>query len=413
MKKEYKFLKGFLSGVAIMLLISGIFFVIREVIIKDNSMSTTSETIREQVIGDDLYLDMEQVSSKIETIQSIINQYHMEPIDSQEVEDWTYRGMVAGLGERYASYYTREEVEANNESLAGQYEGIGAVLIQDKTTGFVTIVRCYEGGPAEEAGILPEDILYMVNDVVVANMELTEVVKKIKTEEGETVKITIARDGEAEYLEFDLERRAIEVPTITHEMLEDKVGYIVISEFATITRDQFKLALQDLEEQGMERMVVDLRGNPGGGLQTTCNMLEEILPAGIIVYTLDRDGVREEFTGAGAHAIDIPFVVLVNENSASASEIFAGAVQDYGVGTIVGVTTYGKGSVQGTIPLEDGSAVKMTVAKYYTPNGNDINGIGIQPDVEVELNEELKKQNVIEKEEDNQLQKALEVVKSK
>lgn len=416
MENDNKFLKGFLSCFCLVLVAFGIVFFAKGELLKKASTEVQTEKKDEQTetAGDNmLNLDIDKVDTKLANIQEVINQYYLDEIDEAEVESWMYKGLVAGLGDQYAAYYTQEELEKSNEATSGQYKGIGAVLTQDKSTGLVTVVRCYEGAPAEESGIVPGDVIYMLNDTVVANMDLADVVAMIKTEAGKTIKITIVRDGENDYLEFDVVRRAIEVPTVTYEMLEDKIGYIEVTEFDTITESQFAAALQDLNNQGMQRLIIDLRNNLGGVLQTTCNMLEELLPGGLIVYTEDKDGNRTEYKSSGKHAFDKPLAVLVNGNSASASEIFAGAVKDYEIGTLVGTNTYGKGIVQRTVLLEDGTAVKLTIAKYFTPKGNDIHGVGIKPDVEIELEESLKQKVTIEKSEDNQLQKAIEVVKNK
>lgn len=283
-------------------------------------------------------------------------------------------------------------------------------MTQNRTTGMVVIVRCYEGTPSAESGLLPGDVLYSVNDTQVTGMDLTEVVSMIKTEPGDTVKIEVAREGEEDYLSFDVPRAPIEVPTVEYEMLDGKIGYIEIVEFDTVTEAQFSNALDDLEEQGMEKLIIDLRNNPGGVLGTVCNMLEQILPKGLIVYTEDKNGNRTEYKSDGSHEFKKPLAVLVNGNSASASEIFAGAVKDYGIGTLVGTKTFGKGIVQRIISLNDGTGIKLTVAKYFTPKGNDIHQVGIEPDVEVELDEALKQKVTIEKSEDNQLQKAIEIL---
>jgi len=334
----------------------------------------------------------------------------LDEIDREEVESWMYKGLVAGLGDTYAAYYTKEELEKTEEASSGAYNGIGAVMTQNRTTGMEVIVRCYEGTPSAESGLLPGDILYSVNDTQVTGMDLTEVVSMIKTEQGDTVKIEVAREGEEDYLSFDVPRAPIEVPTVEYEMLDGKIGYIEIVEFDTVTEAQFSNALADLEEQGMEKLIIDLRNNPGGVLGTVCNMLEQILPKGLIVYTEDKNGNRTEYKSDGSHEFKKPLAVLVNGNSASASEIFAGAVKDYGIGTLVGTKTFGKGIVQRIISLNDGTGIKLTVAKYFTPKGNDIHQVGIEPDVEVELDEALKQKVTIEKSEDNQLQKAIEIL---
>ena len=278
-------------------------------------------------------------------------------------------------------------------------------------SGTVKVVRCYETAPGAKAGLLPEDILVAVNNESIAGMELSEVVDKIKASEDEIAHLTIARDGEADYLEFDIPLEEVNIPVVESEMLEDNIGYIALYEFTEQTEPQYMEAFKNLKKEGMERLIVDVRGNPGGLLTSVSDILKDMLPEGLIVYTEDKDGKREEIKCDGKHQLDMPLAVLVNGNSASASEIFAGAIQDYEIGTIVGTTTFGKGIVQSVIPLSDGSAVKTTTAKYYTPKGRCIHGTGITPDVEVELTEGLEQKTSITHEEDNQLQKAIEVVK--
>ena len=411
MEKDNRFMKGFLSGLCAMLILAGVLLFVKGEMIKREQKA--SETLHETENTDTLHLDQEKVERKLNNIEDVINQYYLDEIDQNEVESWMYKGLIAGLGDTYAAYYTKEELQKTTEATSGSYKGIGAVLTQDRTTGLVTIVRCYEGTPSAEAGLLPGDVIYSINDTAVTGTDLTEVVSMIKTEPGDTVKIEVVREGEDDYLSFDVGRAAIEVPTVNSEMLEGKIGYIEITEFDTITETQFAEALQSLENQGMEKLIIDLRNNPGGVLSTVCNMLEQILPEGLIVYTEDKDGNRTEYKSKGGNEFQKPLAVLVNGNSASASEIFAGAVKDYGIGTLVGTKTFGKGIVQRIITLNDGTAVKLTVSKYFTPKGNDIHEKGIEPDVEVELEESLKQKVTIEKAEDNQLQKAIEILNQK
>ena len=411
MEKDNRFMKGFLSGLCAMLILAGVLLFVKGEMIKREQKA--SETLHETENTDTLHLDQEKVERKLSNIEDVINQYYLDEIDQNEVESWMYKGLIAGLGDTYAAYYTKEELQKTTEATSGSYKGIGAVLTQDRTTGLVTIVRCYEGTPSAEAGLLPGDVIYSINDTAVTGTDLTEVVSMIKTEPGDTVKIEVVREGEDDYLSFDVGRAAIEVPTVNSEMLEGKIGYIEITEFDTITETQFAEALQSLENQGMEKLIIDLRNNPGGVLSTVCNMLEQILPEGLIVYTEDKDGNRTEYKSKGGNEFQKPLAVLVNGNSASASEIFAGAVKDYGIGTLVGTKTFGKGIVQRIITLNDGTAVKLTVSKYFTPKGNDIHEKGIEPDVEVELEESLKQKVTIEKAEDNQLQKAIEILNQK
>ena len=235
-------------------------------------------------------------------------------------------------------------------------------------------------------------------------------VNEIKTGEKDAIELTVRREGETEEQTILLTRRAVDIPTVTSEMLENNIGYLEISEFDTVTLEQFQEAKASLEEQGMEKLIVDLRNNPGGNLSTVVDILKEILPEGLIVYTEDRYGERTEYSCDGEKELTIPLAVLINGESASASEIFAGAVKDYGIGTLVGTTTFGKGIVQRIVELSDGTAVKLTIAKYYTPKGNNIHEKGIEPDVEVELDKELEQLITIPKDQDNQLQKAIEVL---
>ena len=244
-------------------------------------------------------------------------------------------------------------------------------------------------------------------------MEIDSVVAMMKGEAGTIVKVTVVRDGVAEPIELTITRDVIEVETIEYEMLANKIGYILISQFDEVTPGQFKQAIEQLEADGMQGLIIDLRDNPGGLLDAVVDMLDYVLPKGLIVYTEDKYGNKQEYKGNDNHELELPIVVMINGNSASASEIFAAAMQDYKKATLVGTTSFGKGIVQSIIPISDGTAIKLTVSKYFTPNGICIHGTGVKPDVEVDLAEELKQKVVIEHEEDNQLAEAIKVLKKK
>ena len=397
------FIKGLFCGVLLVLIcMAGMLFCARWKITKLQSGTISSET------SEKLDLNLGQVKHKTGEIEALINAYYLDEIDGQQVEDTMYTGMVAGLDDPYSVYYSKEELESMEEATAGEYSGIGATLSQDPETKEISVVSCFTGTPAEEAGLLPGDVITGWNGSSVSDMELSELVSKIKTDPDEHLTLSIERDGEE--LEVELTRRAVKIPTVEYEMLEDQIGYIRLLEFDEVTAQQFEDAMSDLESQSMEKLIIDVRNNPGGVLQTVCDMLDQLLPEGMIVYTEDKNGKRKEYTSDGEHQFTKPLAVLVNGNSASASEIFAGAVQDYGIGTIVGMTTFGKGIVQKIFYLSDGTGLKLTVAKYYTPKGHDIHKKGIRPDVEVELDEVLQNQSSISHEEDNQLQKAISVL---
>lgn len=397
------FIKGLFCGVLLVLIcMAGMLFCARWKITKLQSGTISSEA------SEKLDLNLGQVKHKTGEIEALINAYYLDEIDGQQVEDTMYTGMVAGLDDPYSVYYSKEELESMEEATAGEYSGIGATLSQDPETKEISVVSCFTGTPAEEAGLLPGDVITGWNGSSVLDMELSELVSKIKTDPDEHLTLSIERDGEE--LEVELTRRVVEIPTVEYEILEDQIGYIRLLEFDEVTAQQFEDAMADLEIQGMEKLIIDVRNNPGGVLQTVCDMLDQLLPEGMIVYTEDKNGKRKEYTSDGEHQFTKPLAVLVNGNSASASEIFAGAVQDYGIGTIVGTTTFGKGIVQKIFYLSDGTGLKLTVAKYYTPKGHDIHKKGIRPDVEVELDEVLQNQSSISHEEDNQLQKAISVL---
>ena len=397
------FIKGLFCGILLVLICAaGTLFYTRWKIAKIQSGTTAGVT------SEKLDLDLSKVKRKTGEIEALINAYYLDEIDAQQIEDTLYTGMVAGLDDPYSVYYTQEQLESMEEATSGEYSGIGATLSQDPDTKEISVVSCFEGTPAEEAGLLPGDVITGWNGNPVSDMELSELVSKIKTDPDEHLTLSIERDGEE--LEVELTRRAVEVPTVEYEMLGDQIGYIRLLEFDEVTAQQFEEAMSDLESQGMEKLIIDVRNNPGGVLQTVCDMLDQFLPEGLIVYTEDKNGKRTEYTSDEEHQFTKPLTVLVNGNSASASEIFAGAIQDYGIGTIVGTTTFGKGIVQKIFYLSDGTGLKLTMAKYYTPKGHDIHKKGIQPDVEVELDEDLQNQSSISHEEDNQLKRAIRVL---
>lgn len=348
---------------------------------------------------------------KIEYLEKMIDQEYLGEVDNAEMAEGIYAGLVYGLGDVYSRYYTADEYAQETASTDGAYAGIG-VSIQKNKNGGVQIAECYEGGPGAEAGLQTGDVITAINDTDVTDMELSDVVSLIRENKDNTIVLTVFRENEEKSREISVDVTDVELPSVFGEMLDKKTGYIQITQFTGVTPQQYKDMFAELKDKGMERLVIDLRDNPGGLLTSVCDILREILPEGLIVYTEDKYGNREEETCDGKHQLDMPLAVLVNENSASASEIFAGAVQDHEVGTIVGTTTYGKGVVQELRQLSDGSAVKLTVSNYYTPNGNSINKVGIKPDVEVKLASELLNKDEITHEEDNQLQKTLDVIEN-
>ena len=352
-----------------------------------------------------------QTEKKIDVLARYIQETYYEDVDIEDLKEGLYAGLFENL-DVYSQYYTAEEYKELYEStVSGTYCGIGASLQQDAETKTVTIVHVYDGSPAKEAGLLEGDLIVSADDYEAGEMDLTEFVSHIRGEEGTAVHLTVYRPGEGKNLEFDIERRSLVLPTVTSEMMGE-TGYIDVTEFTESTPEQFSDALEDLKSQGMKSLIVDLRANPGGMLNAVCNMLDEILPKGLLVYTEDKDGKRVEYKSTDEKSLDIPLVVLVDGNSASASEIFAGAVQDREAGTIVGTTTYGKGVVQTIRTMKDGSAFKITTNRYFTPGGTCIQDIGIKPDVEIEYEFLGEEDDSYSHERDNQIQKALELLQT-
>lgn len=372
---------------------------------KDNS-NKKPDTQEKTETTDETFLEKKNV------LQSLIDYYFWEDADKEALYNGMYKGMLEALDDPYSCYYTPEEYAALMESVEGVYCGIGALVSQNASTKEITIVRPFVDGPAYKAGMLPGDILLEIDGEDVSAWDLNLAVGRMKGEQGTKVDIKVWRPSEKGYVTMTVTRDLIEVETVTYRMLDDNIGYIYVMEFDDITTQQFETAYKNLSKQGMKGLVIDIRDNPGGLLTTVSDMLDLFLDSGKIVYTVDKYQHTEVINAKKGKVALVPMAVLVNQNSASASEIFSGALQDYGLATIVGTQSFGKGIVQSIIPLDDGSAVKLTVSRYYTPKGRCIHGIGITPDVFVELDEELKTQVVVSLEEDNQLQEAIKQVKA-
>lgn len=347
----------------------------------------------------------EKTTEKLGVLENTIKQYFWQDVDESTLEEGVYKGLLESLDDPYSVYYTHDELVQLQQQTEGIYYGIGAYISQDNEMGYVRVSKIIKNTPAEASGLQQDDYIYKVDGEDMQGKDSSYVVSKIKGEAGTKVTITVVREGATDPIDIEVERQKIESPTVEYQMLDNDMAYIQITEFDLVTTEQFEVAYKQAQADGMKGLILDLRSNPGGNLSTVCDIARMILPKGLIVYTEDKYGKREEYTCDGANQIKVPLVVLTNGYSASASEILAGAVKDYGIGTLVGTTTYGKGIVQKVINLSDGSAVKLTVSNYFTPNGNNIHKIGIDPDVEVEFDAEQYKNGV-----DNQLEKAKEVL---
>lgn len=406
-KSSGSFLRGMLAGVLLTVVLAGGIFAGRNLYILVRAGGvTTGASGSASVISTDTF-------RKMKTVEDIIEEYYYgEEVTSEELEAGIYKGMVAALNDPYSEYYTREELEETLNNNKGISYGIGAQVSLNKEMDTAMISGVLEDTPAARAGLREGDIIYKVDGEETRGLSVTEVVARVKGKENTTVHLTIYREGEPDFLEMDIVRgKLIETETVQSGMLENtnSIGYLRIREFDSVTTDQFNEAMAELKASGMKGLILDLRSNPGGDMSVVVDIARRLLPKGLIVYTEDKAGKRTEYTCDGEHEIDIPMVVLVNEYSASASEILSGAIKDYNKGTLIGTTTYGKGIVQRITHLDDGTAIKLTISAYFTPSGKNIHGIGIEPDIELEYDYDAYEQDGT----DNQVEKAIEVLEGK
>lgn len=394
-EKKGSFSKGLVTGIAIGVAFCLVFAFfggrIASIISSFSSSSSSSELTYEQ---------------KVEAIKEYIDKYYIDDVDEETLDDASLKGLLSGLGDDYAVYYTAEEMADIVEADNGEYAGIG-VSVSMNDDGEIYVYRVFDDTPAKEAGLQVGDII--TEAAGVTEFETLEaLVSVVKGEVGTTVDITVDRDGQE--LEFTIERRKITIESVSYEMLDNNIGYIYIMEFNLLTTDQFNEAIEDLLSQGMESLILDLRDNPGGLLDTVVAMSDRVLPEGVILTVENASGEITTYSSDEENQLDIPMVAIINENSASASEVFVGALKDYGVATVVGETSFGKGIVQSMWQFSDGSGMKFTTDRYYTPNGTSLDGVGITPDIEVSLPEDAYDDGILTDEEDTQLQAAIEVL---
>ncbi len=343
---------------------------------------------------------------KLDLILRYLDAYYVGDVDEDILSDALCSALLANIGDKYAMYYTPEKFEELLESSSGEYAGIGVSVIMNEDNE-VEIYKVFEGTPADEAGLQIRDIVTSAAGVSEFEV-LDDLVALVRGEIGTTVELTVRR-GEEE-LSFTVARAQIQTPTVEWELLDNNIGYIYISEFDNVTVGQFNTALDELDAEGMESLIIDVRDNPGGDYDTVVAMSDRVLPEGIIISTKDCNGNEKTEMSDEEHQLTLPMVVLINGNTASAAELFSGALSDYGLATLVGENSYGKGVVQSIFRLADNSGMKFTTEQYYIPSGRCIDGVGLQPDVEVIIPDEAYEDGVITDEEDVQLQKAIEIL---
>lgn len=374
---------------------------------KLNLYGYTKNTNPDKVVDNSATLNMDRVNKKVNLIEDIISRYFLFEENIDKVEDGIYSGLMNGLGDPYSVYYNEKDYAALTESTSGVYHGIGAVVSKNVNTGVITVIKVFENSPSKEAGMMAGDIIYKVDGIDVTGLDLDILVSTyIRGEKGSVVNITVLRGEALEQIDISVTRNTIEVPTVEKKMLNNNIGYINVSQFDEPTNEQFRKAIEELSAAGMESLIIDLRNNPGGLLDAVVDMLDYMLPNGLLVYTADKNGNGNKYYSDDNHEVKIPIVVLINENSASASEVFTGAIKDYNRGTVVGKKSFGKGIVQNVLPLGDGTAIKITTQHYYTPTGFDLHGKGIEPDIEVSMEDG----GIIGESNDTQLNKAIELL---
>ena len=350
--------------------------------------------------------------AKINKIENLIDQYYLFDIDKNKQQEGAVEGYVKSLGDPYSEFLTKEEMDSLNQQTEGEYAGVG-IVVTPSETGAITVVSAIKGSPAFEKGIKKDDIILKINGKDYNASQMNDAVKVMKGKPNTDVKLTIARmeNKTSKIFDVNITRRMISLTTVNSQKIGD-IGYINITQFDRKTDKEFIEQYGNLKKQNVKSIVLDLRNNPGGLLDSTVKIADYLLPQGVIVKTVDKNK-KEDVQKSDSSEQNLPMVVLVNGSSASASEILTGALKDYKKATIVGEKTFGKGIVQTIIPMEKGEGLKLTISEYFSPNGNKIHKQGVKPDVEIKLDEKAKGIGVEFMKEDNQLQKALEILNKK
>ena len=353
--------------------------------------------------------ESEEIVETLEQYRRIIDKYYLGDVDEEKLKEGAISGYIEGLGDEYTEYISKEDMADYMADTMGNFVGVGIYMVQDTETNRIMVLSPIKGGPAQKAGVQPGDYIISVDGVEYSGEQMTEASNNIKGEEGTTVKIEILRGDET--LNFELTRENIKVNPVEGEVLEDDIGYITFSSFDEGTADEFKSKFEELKGQGITSLIIDLRNNGGGIVDEALNIANYILDKdSVILYEVNKSNEEEVEKTTDNPIINMPIVVLTNGNTASSSEILAGALKDHRKATIVGTKTYGKGIIQQIITLSDGSGLKITSEKYLTPNRTEINKVGIEPDEEVELPDSVTNVLNVERSEDTQLQKAIEVL---
>lgn len=354
--------------------------------------------------------ESKDISSELSKFRSIIDKYYLGEINEEKLKEGAIKGYIEGLEDPYTEYISKDDMKSYTENIMGNFVGIGIYMVKNTEVNLVEVLSPIKNSPAEEAGILPGDLIKTVDGVEYTADDLNTMSEKIKGEEGTTVKLEIIRENEI--LNFEIKRKTIEVNPVEGEVLENNIGYIQISSFDENTSKDFKSKFQELEKQNIKSLIIDLRNNGGGIVDEALKIADLATEKGdTLLYTVDKNNNEKAAKSTEKPIINMPIVILVNGNTASSSEILSGALKDLGKATIIGTKTYGKGVIQNVLTLEDGSGIKITSEEYQTPNRNKIHKVGIEPDIVVELPDTIENVLKVDRTEDTQLQKAIEKLK--
>lgn len=353
-----------------------------------------------------------KIIQELGKIMSIVDEYYLGDISEEKLIQSTINGYIDGLGDKYTEYISKEDMEEYKSQLLGNYVGVGIYMTVNSEKNLIQVLAPIKESPADKAGIIPGDLILKIDDVEYTADQMTIAANKIKGEAGTKVKLQLLRENKK--IDLELIRAEIHMNPVTAKVIDDKIGYIEISSFDEETGIDFKSKFESLKEKNISSLIIDLRNNGGGLVSEALDIADYIIDKGeVLLVTKDKNDKESIEKATSKPIINMPIIVLVNENTASASEILAGALKDHNKATIVGIKTYGKGVIQQLLTLKDGSGLKVTIEEYFTPNKTKINGVGIEPDQIVKLPDSLENKLVIEEKDDTQLQEAIKILKNK
>lgn len=377
--------------------------VIYRINLKKEATSSTTESNNSKITSSN-------IAYTLSNFRKIIDKYYLGDVDEEKLLQGAIKGYVSGLGDQYSEYYTPEELADYKEETLGNFVGIGIYMVKDEEKNVIRVLTPIKDSPAYEAGILPGDIIYKINDVTYTGDQMAEAAKNIKGDAGTKVKLELIRDTET--ISLEIERKTIKVNHVESSVVADNIGYLKMSTFDEGCATEFKEKYDELKSKNIKSLIIDLRNN-GGGIVDEATSIADLFTDkdATLLITVDKNNTEEITKAKEAKYIDMPVIILTNSNTASASEILTGALKDNGIAKSVGTVTYGKGVIQNLLTLTDGSGIKITTNEYYTPNKSKINKVGITPDEQVELPTEYANKLEIPTENDTQLQKAIEMLK--